>query len=351
MGRILLAIGLLFGFAPSLAAQHLRGSATLPGGGVARGVVVTATEVTGAASLRAITGEHGDFDFGVPPVGRYLLRLSRVGFHSTVFTVEVPTAGDTAIRIEVNGEPVSVGTLSPPAGSNCQVMPDSGTLVGALWQQARTVLVAIELTAAARGLAMSWTNYDRLTTRSGAPEGMSVVSVRNTGTERPFPSRSADDLARAGYVLEDSAGVTYAVPTVNALLSDAFASRQCLQFVAPPPGQQALFGIGYHPPKDGLGEVKEIEGTFWLDRTSTELRAGGRLEFTRLPTGSWIISRWELRTPRIRRGIDTGHRNTFSNEVGLTMVVGWIHEIGGAVTEVRESGRVVFRDNHDSRRP
>jgi hypothetical protein len=71
-------------------------------------------------------------------------------------------------------------------------------------------------------------------------------------------------------------------------------------------------GLGFEPVKGR--KVPEIKGTLWVDRASAELRTltyeyvnvpsavraeglGGRLEFQRLPGGSWIIRDWYIRMP------------------------------------------------------
>jgi hypothetical protein len=60
--------------------------------------------------------------------------------------------------------------------------------------------------------------------------------------------------------------------------------------------------------------VSDIQGTFWIDRASNELRSlefrytnlptvaeraspGGAVEFLRLPSGSWLVNRWHIRMP------------------------------------------------------
>src|SRR6185369_15298413 len=68
-------------------------------------------------------------------------------------------------------------------------------------------------------------------------------------------------------------------------------------------------------------DIRDIEGTFWLDRRTAELKwmdfgytnmpsiadkasPGGRVEFLRLGTGSWLIGKWNIRMPEFGRAIN-----------------------------------------------
>ncbi len=357
--RLLCAAGLLATVPAD--AQQIRGEVVLSDGATrAPGVVVIVADASGTSAARALTNDRGEFEVNVPQAGRYTVRLLRIGFRPTLLpTIDVPAAGLVTVSALLGTDPVSLGRVTVRTESRCRTNADTGQLVAQLWQQARTALTAAQITTAARRLAVRWTLYDRFTAKDGAPEGAPTVTAKNGSTERPFVSLPAEALAQLGYVVEERGTVTYYAPDADVLLSDMFASGHCFRVVAPPSGLPQLVGVGFGPVEQRGEGPKEIEGTLWLNRSSAELRAidfrytnlsepmldagtGGRVEFARLATGSWIVSRWEIRVPRLKEGLAKGPRNTFQAEGVRALVVGSIHLTGGEVTEVRHDGRVLY---------
>ncbi len=87
----------------------------------------------------------------------------------------------------------------------------------------------------------------------------------------------------------------------------------------------------------------DIRGTLWLDARTGELRnveyeytglpdgsrrspSGGRVEFRRLPSGAWIVSRWYIRTSRILRGQRADRQRQ--------EIIADIREAGGEVSDI-----------------
>jgi hypothetical protein len=343
------------------AAQQIRGEVVLSDGATrAAGVVVVVSNLAGTSAGRALTNDRGEFELTVPKAGWYAVRLLRIGFRPTLLpNIDVPATGSVSVSALLGADPVTLGRVTVRTESRCRTNADTGQLVAQLWQQARTALTAAQITTAARRLAVRWTLYDRFTTKDGAPDGTPTVTAKTGSTERPFVSLPAEALSQLGYVVEERGAANYYAPDADVLLSDAFAATHCFRVVAPPSGQSTLVGVGFGPVDQRGESIKEIEGTLWLDRTSAELRAldfrytnlsepmldaaaGGRVEFTRLATGSWIVSRWEIRVPRLKEGLAKGPRNTFQAEGVRALVVGSIHLTGGEVNEVRYGGRVLF---------
>jgi hypothetical protein len=96
--------------------------------------------------------------------------------------------------------------------------------------------------------------------------------------------------------------------------------------------------------REGIGD---IQGTFWLDRSSAELRLleyrytnlirayavanpGGFVEFLRLPTGNWFVSRWEIRMPLAFRAMTGG------------TVVDRLQVAGGEITVIERAGAQLY---------
>jgi hypothetical protein len=359
--HLLLILAAIAGLTAPAAAQQIRGEVVLSDGATrAPGVVVVVSDLTGTSAGRALTNDRGEFELTVPKAGWYSVRLLRIGFRPTLLpNVDVPATGSVTVSALLGADPVSLARVTVRTESRCRTNADTGQLVAQLWQQARTALTAAQITTAARRLAVRWTLYDRFTTKDGAPDGTPTVTEKSGSTERPFVSLPAEALSQLGYVVEERGAANYFAPDADVLLSDAFASAHCFRVVAPPSGQSNLVGVGFGPVDQQGESVKEIEGTLWLDRANAELRAldfrytnlsepmldagaGGRVEFTRLATGNWIVSRWEIRVPRLKEGLAKGPRNTFQAEGVRTLVVGSIHLTGGEVNEVLHNGRVLF---------
>ena len=356
-----LIVAAIAGLPASVAGQQIRGEVVLSDGATrAVGVVVVVSDLTGTSAGRALTNDRGEFDVTVPTAGWYTVRLLRIGFRPTLLpNVDVPPAGSVSVSALLGADPVSLSRVTIRTESRCRTNADTGQLVAQLWQQARTALTAAQITTAARRLAVRWTLYDRVTTKDGAPDGTPLVTSKVGSTERPFVSLPVEALSQLGYVVEERGAANYYAPDADVLLSDAFASAHCFRVVAPPSAQSNLAGVGFGPVDQRGESFKDIEGTLWLDRTSAELRAldfrytnlsepmlaaaaGGRVEFTRLATGGWIVSRWEIRVPRLKEGLAKGPRNTFQTEGVRALVVGSIHLIGGEVNEVRHGGRLLY---------
>jgi hypothetical protein len=120
-----------------------------------------------------------------------------------------------------------------------------------------------------------------------------------------------DSLALNGYLVFADSTVSYWAPDLEVMLSRSFANSHCFR-THPSAKSDALVGVDFAP-APGIKHA-DIEGTFWLDLASRELRsleftyanlaftkadtlAGGRVRFMRLPTGDWIIPDWVIRAP------------------------------------------------------
>ena len=130
--------------------------------------------------------------------------------------------------------------------------------------------------------------------------------------ERPWASLEPDTLALRGYVFATDSGTMYYAPELDVLLSRSFANSHCFNIHKQNSRSAKLVGVDFTP-LPGARHA-DIEGTFWLDAVSRELRtleftyanlrftkgdtlAGGRVQFLRLATGEWIIPDWLIRAP------------------------------------------------------
>jgi hypothetical protein len=336
-----------------LAAQVVRGTVSLPDSTTPLpGVIVVATDERGATAARALTGSHGDFTLRLPAAGQYRLRVLRIGFRPTVGpTLIVGDAASEGVHIVFAADPVSLAAINTRDRSTCRVGADTGLIVTRVWEEARKAMLTTQLSSDGAPLVAEWIEYDRtLDSTARLVREQHVRTARNP-TTHAFRSKPAEVLDSTGYVVADASGITYHAPDAAVLLSEPFAAGHCFQLESSADGDPGLIGIGFRPSRD-RADIREIEGTLWLDKTTAELRrldfrytnlpevtrsagAGGVVEFLRLADGNWIVSRWSARMPRLgvpSRTSDNGLRRTIMTST--TAIVRSIQVTGGEVVRV-----------------
>jgi hypothetical protein len=335
-----------------LDAQQLRGQVLLSDSSSrVPGVIVVATDARGGVT-RTLSGLDGDFLLRLPHAGQFFVQALRIGHRPTVIPPVTVADGETAsVRIVLADTPVTLAAVSVRGERVCRISQDSGQLVARMWQEARKAIAATQLTASDEPLVAKWIVFDSVGDRNEKVMRGGKVTQRAGATSAVFVSLSPDSLERAGYVTEDGHGLSYQAPDANVLLSGSFAASHCFHAQPPVTEHADWIGVGFQPSRERPG-LADIEGTLWLDRESAELRllefrytglprglggveSGGRVEFVRLSTGNWIIKRWSLRVPRAAR-IETLKR------LGTLYAVSAMQATGGAVTEIRHAGSVLF---------
>lgn len=353
---------LVAGALPFMAgAQAVRGTVVLPDGRTpAAGVIVTATGDSGRVG-RALTGDRGAYLITLPSAGRYVVRALRVGYQPTTSPPVTIGGRDTAwANLTLSGVAISLGAVTVRGEDVCRVRPDSGALVAQAWEEARKAILASQLASADAPLVAEWIEYDRTLDPSGRiVRGLKVRSTTSP-TTHAFRSVPAESLATHGYVVPQGEETTYHAPDGDALLSDSFAATHCFQVVRPARGADSLIGVAFRPAKDRR-DFRDIEGAFWLDRRSAELRwmeyrytsmpdvvakaeAGGRVDYLRLGTGSWLIGKWSIRMPVARRAgtvADAGTRRVIRQPNALELDA--VRVTGGEVTAVHRADSLLYR--------
>jgi hypothetical protein len=346
--------------AGGLAAQTVRGTVTLPDSSRAAGVIVVASDATGVAVARALTGESGRYELRLPSGGRYDVRVLRIGFRPTVVPAFDIGSGETReLPIVLRGEAIVLTAVKVQGKSVCRVQQDSGQEVARLWEEALKAIAATQLSPQGAKQNVKWRIFDRNTDVTGTLTLTQSSSTSSATSMKAFVSLPPDSLAKVGYMSDDESGTVYRAPDADALLSDAFASMHCFRVEPPPKDKGDLVGIGFRPAKD-RGHVVDIEGTLWLDRASSELRqlefrytnlpedlahvkAGGTVEFLRLSTGSWLVGRWQLRMPRTSRQlVPRFSGSALAPRDEYKQVVEGLQFTGGEVTAVSRGREVLF---------
>ena len=352
----------LLALAVSLSAQSVRGIVVQPDGATrAAGVIVVAVGDSGAPS-RALTNTKGEFAIALGKPGSYSLRALRIGFRPTEGP-RITVAKDETIRaqIQLNDVAVSLMAVTVKGDDVCRTRPDSGALVTRAWEEARKAIMSAGLSATDAPLVAEWIEYDRTLEATGRVVRGLRVRTTNRVTTHAIKSAPADVLAEKGYVIPDGEETSYHAPDGDVLLSDAFAATHCFQVVVPPGrGADSLIGVAFRPARDRR-DVRDIDGTFWLDRRSAELRwmdfkytnmpsiadqasPGGRVEFLRLGGGGWLIGNWSIRMPEFGRALASamvGRTNVV--RAPNTSVLRAIQVTGGQVTKVLRGDSVVYQ--------
>jgi len=141
------------------------------------------------------------------------------------------------------------------------------------------------------------------------------------------------------------------------LISDAFLRTHCFE-TKPGRGEtEGLIGLAFTPARDRT--LPDITGTLWIDRGTAMLhhldftyvrlpqelvasRAGGRLEFMRVPSGAWIVRDWVIRMP-------VAQVKHLPMAMGTELAIVKFQEVGGNVLEIKtRSGTIVYRSESAS---
>lgn len=299
---------------PPVGGQAIR--TTLSGVGTGQpvaGALVLLTDSLGREVGRLLTDLSGRVSFNPRP-GSYRLRVLRIGYarwETPVFRLD---PGDTLrTPLAAPETPVVLSGLTVQAERRCRVRPEEGSATAALWEEASKALEATDLTVRQRLYRFQTVSYTRRYARIGEPPTDESRRVGTGNSSWPFSSLPAESLAARGYLQADAQGtVRYYGPDLEVLFSDAFLTTHCFR-VQPPRDstRDAPVGLGFEPVEHR--HLTDIAGVLWLDPRSAELRdlefrytdlggwagnhAGGKITFSRLPSGGWVIREWYIRAP------------------------------------------------------
>lgn len=275
------------------------------------GQAPSGTEVQVAAVL---SDDRGNYALQAPAPGRFVLAVKRIGvrrFRSEPFAVR---EGETVVRdVTVDAFLFTLPAVLVSATTACSADPREGARVAALWDEARTALLATQLSLRDRLFRARVTHY----VRELDPRSRRVISETrsqaNGVVAQPFAAVPPETLSARGYwIPRRDGGVTYSGPNAEVLLSETFLADHCFSAAQPRRNRRGLVGLGFAP--SAGRRVPDVAGTLWLDEKSFELRfveftysqvqpgadsaaLGGELHFARLSSGAWIVRRWFLRIP------------------------------------------------------
>lgn len=280
--------------------------------------MILLADSAGTSVARALSAEDGRFVLRATHAGAHTLRTLRIGFRAASFgPYVVPASGLTNLTLALRDVPVALAGVRVEGSNACLRAREQGSNgVLAVWEEARTALLASVLSRSQEQLTVTTTTYERVMAPRTDRITRQRVSQRSGQSMRPFVSpRSPDEYAEHGYVEQDATGAVYHAPDADVLLSESFASVHCLRLTTDP--REDEVGVSFEPiPDDSREKLVDVSGTLWLDRESAALRrlefsytgldpaqlaagAGGRLEFLRLATGAWVVKEWLVHVPRL----------------------------------------------------
>ena len=325
-------------------------------------VLVSLADSANRNLQRFLADANGTFRFSVPRPGRYTLRAERLGMKTeTVERIDVAAGQTVSLRITLAHLPIALEGLQASGDRRCELSRDLGLETLRVWEEARKVLGSADFTSSAGVYVYDLGKY----VRELEPGSLKIVSETHsfwsTMNERPIESRPVEVLLDGGWVVRESGGNRYFGPDAHVLLSDEFLDTHCMQLHARDESPPHLVGLGFRPVRIQSRRTG-IQGVLWLSRETGGLewlefsylnlpgladevqsdQIGGRVDFRSLPDGTWIVSKWYIRMPRV------------VEEVGETLGIGLrrtrlkgIVEEGGWVLEarVRETSRIAYAEH------
>lgn len=365
--RGLLYAAALGAIAPALAAQTIRGTVAGTDGVPIAGAIVVLLDVAGGTRATVLGDDKGTFRLQAPGPGRYRLRVDRVAFASVESAPFDAAVGETIERkLTLREATRRIADVVVASKARCVLRPDSASALLDVWEEARKALTTISLTEQARRYPMTLAMTERIYEKDAVTLRDQKASTRAGVSNRPFVAPPAAKLQQVGYVEREGPYWTFYAPDAQVILSDEFLGTHCFRLREPEKkeDQPGRIGLAFAPVEKS--KLTDIEGTLWLDRASGELAlleykytrmpgkmdhasTGGRLEFARLPTGSWIVRRWAIRMPVVGTEARTAatvnsnisDRNQRFDEQLVTVLAG-IKEDGGEVLSVELAPGVVW---------
>jgi len=292
-------------------AQIVTGTVTVEGAGEpARGAWIAVLDSLGEQRNAVLTDASGRFSVRVAGLGPVHLRAQLIGHSDAVSGVLDVRPGQTsAVSLRLRERALPLDAITVEAERRCDVSPDAGA-AAILWDEVKKALQGVSLTGRANLVAYRVQRFKRTYGLDNVRQRESVDTVTSRG-ERPFTTPPPRVLVEKGYV-QGSEALSFYAPDADVLLSDGFAGTHCFRARRGRGETAAMVGLAFEPNADR--HLPDVAGTLWIDTATAALRflqfeytgidfgprtreLGGRLDFTRLETGAWIVQKWWIRGP------------------------------------------------------
>ena len=338
----------------ALSAQIVRGTLVDEATGTPiGGALVALVDASGATVARSLSDETGRFALRTASAGAYTLRADRIGFRRETAAIALGAGQTLAYRMAVRPAPVSLSAVRITGEKSCAVRRSAAgegeRQTASVWEEARKALDATAMTQEQRLFSATISHYDRVLD----PRTLRVITeqrqTRAGVSENPFVAASTDKLAH-GYVQEEQGSTVYYAPDARVLLSDAFLDGHCFWLERGKDESAGLLGLAFEPVRGQ--KLPDVRGTLWIDPRSSELRhlewrylnlprglpedrAGGRIDFRRMPSGAWIVQKWSILMPRLKVGAEAKRDvDPFGRTQPAREQLAAVHEVGGEVSVV-----------------
>lgn len=275
------------------------------------GAITSLVDTAGTRVTARLTDERGEVTLLGRTGMRVRLVVETIGYISErTATFELP-AGTTERLIAMEARPLVLEKVAVRDRSRCDGGPQ-GASAATLWEEARKALTASTLTAQ-RAPPLVLSRYVRRVDLSHRVIAETTSTRAALGST--FAAASARVLSTEGFTRDVGGTSLYFAPDAELLLDPAFVQTHCFS-VRELDGSNRLVGLTFAPTPGRSNP--DIEGVLWIERASGSLRwleftysrqpagagedkAGGRVEFERLPSGAWVIQRWHVRLPVLAR--------------------------------------------------
>ena len=277
------------------------------------GAVVWLTDGGGKFLARSIADEHGQFAV-IHVAGATQLHVVRIGFRPTIVAVG-RTPGDTLVDISMGSIPLTLDTV---ASLRRRVCPgEKGTNAAlSLWEQARAALMASVVARDVGAPALELKSYSRnLDPRTHEISDQRIHLRLVTGDRSYVAARPAGEFVSEGYMQEKQGDRTFYAPDDVVMLDQTFAETHCLHVVAGTGAHVGEVGVGFDPVADRMRDtLVDVRGVLWLSPSEHALRSldfnytdlereadlsGGEIDFTVMPNGAPMVTRWVIRSARL----------------------------------------------------
>ena len=279
---------------------------------LAGGVVVAVDAAGLGAAPSAITNANGAFTLRFQSPGRYAVSVRRIGYRPVALNIRV-SASDTTVTVRMTPVPLQLRAVTTRSRGQCRVRPTDDPTLWTMWSAAEVAMLNARV-ASGTGEYRFDTEFAQRTYRIASAKISDIVLQDTTIVGgRPWVSLPPDSLDRAGFVSATENDMTFTAPDLDALLAPGFLDNHCFSIHAGAAGDSSLIGLDFAPTSSS--RHIDIRGTFWLERSTADLRAltyyydklpyagndtlaGGRIEFAHLTSGAWLLTHWSIRTPQ-----------------------------------------------------
>lgn len=300
------------------------------------GAMLHLLDSSGATVGSRLSDAAGRFLLLAPAPGTYTVRADRIG-HASTFSDPLMLTGSESVAVELRAavQVIQLEGIHVQSDKRCVARPAEGEVTDRVWNEARKALEAARWSDEHGIYQYKIRHFERKLDADARRIEEESMRLDGGWRKRTFTSLPAHVLADSGYVRPDGDGYVYNAPDADVLLSDAFLDSHCFRVQMGDDEDDGLVGLEFRPLRER--RTADIAGTFWLDAHTMELRRidyryvnlgrspysgldiagldlrniGGRVEFQRLPSGPWVVQRWEIRMPLLGARVGDGRRTAF----------------------------------------